>query len=264
MNGYFADAPNSLFENRGGLQFADVAPSAGVALRDAGRGLAVFDADGDGRPDVLATSVSGAPRLYANRTASGTWIAVELVGEGANRDGLGAIVEVEAGGRRWVRSHHGVQFLGQSAAPVHVGLGTSDAVDLVRVRWPGGGVEEVPGLAVDQRVVIQQGVGLVDGRAVPLAEGPLAVRGLQLSAGPNPSRGFLRLRVGSPVAGLAQLTLTDVTGRVVRRAARRVRNGFTELVWDLNGRERIASGSYVLTVVGPSGATSFVLTFVTG
>ncbi len=53
-----------LFENKGGLRFADVAGTAGVAVDGDGRplagmGVAVGDVDGDGRMDLLASNFLG-------------------------------------------------------------------------------------------------------------------------------------------------------------------------------------------------------------
>lgn len=252
VNGYFAaDTPNALFRNDGAFPLSEVAASWGVADRDPARGLAVFDADADGRLDLLIANVSRAPHFYANRAATGAWLSVTLEGNGTNRDGLGATVEVEAGGRRQTRFHHGAQFLGQSLTPVHIGLGSAGAVDRVVVRWPGGMVDEVEGLAVDQRVRIRQGEGLVAGRPVSAAAPPRAGPSVRLlGAGPNPSAGpvHIHLRVDSPAD--VDLAIVDVVGRTVRRLRQPVGVGTAQIAWDGRGGAggRVAAGLYLLTV----------------
>ncbi len=260
VNGYFSDAPNNLFENRGSFPLVDVAQTAGVATRDAGRGLAVFDADLDGRLDVVVTSVSGPARLYGNRSDAGSWLAVKLEGDGANTNALGAVVEVWAGGRHWVRSHHGVQFLGQNLVPVHVGLGDAPAVDRVRVRWLDGTVDEASGLAVDQRVRIRQGVGLVDGQPVRAEERGAGEGGVRLlGAWPNPSRGTLRLQIASDAPAVVDLVLSDVVGRAVRRLQRPIGAGRTDLSWELGADRPLAPGVYALSfVAGARGEALYV------
>lgn len=244
VNGYVAaDTPNSLFVNGGAFPLVESAAAWGVDALDAGRGVAVFDADGDGRQDVLVANVGRSPHFYGNAAPAGAWLAVALEGAGKNTDGLGATVEVEAGGRRWVRFHHGAQFLGQNLGPVHVGLGAVEAVDRVTVRWPGGAVDVAEGLAVDQRVRIRQGEGLVDGRGVAREAGPSAPGGLR--AWPNPTRGAVRVALDGPA--VLDAVVVDALGRTVRRLAAR---GRAEVAWDgrTEAGERVAPGVYGIVV----------------
>jgi hypothetical protein len=63
---------NVLYRNRGEGTFEDVTVEAGAGRRDhaearAGMGIAIGDADGDGRPDILVTNFAGEPKtLYRN------------------------------------------------------------------------------------------------------------------------------------------------------------------------------------------------------
>jgi hypothetical protein len=66
---------------------------------------------------------------------------VRTVGTTSNRDGIGARVRVTAGGVtqvRDIRSSSG--YLSQSDPRAHFGLGDSEKVDRVEVRWPSGRV----------------------------------------------------------------------------------------------------------------------------
>ena len=252
VNGYFAaDTPNALFRNDGATPLAEVAEAWGLADRDPARGLAVFDADADGRLDLLVANVSRAPHFYANRTDAGAWLSISLDGSGANRDALGAVVEVEAGGRRLVRFHHGAQFLGQSLAPVHVGLGGAEAVDRVTVRWPGGEVEEVTGLAVNQAIRIRQGEGLVAGRPVSVDAPPRPARLLRvLGVAPNPSAGAVRVRLEAAAPAEVEVAVVDVLGRTVRRLSESIGAGVADIAWDGRGGagDRVAAGVYLVAV----------------
>ena len=251
VNGYFAaDTPNALFVNDGTTPLAEAAEAWGVADRDPARGLAVFDADADGRLDLLIANVSRAPHFYANRAPAGAWLSIALEGSGMNRDGVGAVVEVEAGGRRFVRFHHGAQFLGQNLAPVHVGLGGAEAVDRVTVRWPGGAEEVVTGLAVDQAVRIRQGEGLVAGRPVLVSAPPRPARLRVVGVGPNPSAGAVRVRLEAASPAEVEVAVVDVLGRTVRRLRRSVGAGTTDVTWDGRGGagDRVAAGVYLVAV----------------
>ncbi len=62
---------NQLFANDGAGKFRDISPSnkAFCGYWNVGRGLACDDYDGDGAPDLLATSIGGRARLFHNISA---------------------------------------------------------------------------------------------------------------------------------------------------------------------------------------------------
>ena len=72
---------------------------------------------------------------------------VQLIGKGqggANRNGLGAVVTVQAGGRKYTKVNDGVSgYLSHSLIPLYFGLGDTDKVDLVTVKWPSGKLQEI-------------------------------------------------------------------------------------------------------------------------
>ena len=152
-----------LFRNLGGGRFEEVTGAGeGFDAPLVGRGAAYADADGDGDLDVVITANGGAPRLLRNDTVAGNVLRVRLVGTSANRDGIGARVEVAAGGRtRWRRVRTGSSYASQSELPVTLGLGNATGVESVRVIWPGGRVDETGPLEANQRLTIEEGAGVV-------------------------------------------------------------------------------------------------------
>ena len=158
----YAQRPQ-LFRNAGGGRFEE-APGAGGGLETplVGRGAAYADFDGDGDLDVVITANGGAPRLLRNDTAAGGLLRVRLIGTAANRDGVGARVEVTAGGRtRWRRVRTGSSYASQSELPVTFGLGGAPRVDAVRVIWPAGRVDEAGPFEAGQGITIEEGAGVV-------------------------------------------------------------------------------------------------------
>ena len=94
---------HSVFRNLGDWKFEDVSRSAGpfFEVKSVGRGAAFADYDNDGKMDAFIVNLGG-PAFLLHNTSPGAdhWIAVKLVGHKSNRDGIGAQVEVVAGGIR--------------------------------------------------------------------------------------------------------------------------------------------------------------------
>lgn len=124
-----------------------------------GRGSAYADVDGDGDLDAIITQVGDKPLLLRNDQSTGHhWLRVKLVGKTANRDAIGAWVEMTAGGvtqRRQVMPTK--SYLSQSELPVTFGLGTADRVESLKVIWPGGQEQTVANVGVDRLITVEQG-----------------------------------------------------------------------------------------------------------
>jgi hypothetical protein len=122
----------------------------GLAKARVHRGLASLDYDGDGRLDVVATTLGGPPVLLRNQVRNGprNWIGFRLRGTKSPRDPAGARVAVTAGGRTQTRELHlGDSFASSSEPVLRFGLGTGTKIDRIVVRWPSGEVEERAPLA---------------------------------------------------------------------------------------------------------------------
>jgi len=156
-----------LFENTQGRRFANVAPGAGeyLATPHMGRGVARGDLDGDGDIDLVVCHTNEPVSILENLTdrRGRHWLGIRLIGtspKGA-RDAAGAIVTLRVAGMpsqtRQVKS--GTSYASSNGLRLTFGLGDSDKVDLITIRWPGGGVQEAGPVAGDQVLVIRQEVG---------------------------------------------------------------------------------------------------------
>lgn len=124
-----------------------------------GRGAAYADIDADGDLDVLLIQSGGAPLLIRNdQQLQHHWLRVKLIGAGANRDAIGAEIELRSGDlvqRRRVMPTR--SYLSQVELPVTFGLGTRESVDSLLVRWPDGETQEVQLPALDRTLEVVQG-----------------------------------------------------------------------------------------------------------
>jgi len=155
--------PLQLFHNSGTtpVSFEDASAQGGPAFARplVGRGLAVGDYDNDGRQDVLVVDSEGRPLLLHNECANaGHWLSVRLVGTKSNRDGIGALVTAQAGGRRLLRlCHTDGSYLSASDKRVHFGLGAATQVDSLTVRWPSGLTQTLKALPADRVLTVREG-----------------------------------------------------------------------------------------------------------
>jgi hypothetical protein len=82
---------------------------------------------------------------------------VKLSGTTSNRDGLGSIIKVTAGGTTYTKVYDGNSgYLSHSLYPVYFGLGTAEAVDSVEVTWPTGKKQIVQSPKINSQLVVKE------------------------------------------------------------------------------------------------------------
>jgi Tfp pilus assembly protein PilF len=135
-----------VLRNRGDGTFEDVSHALGlddVKLHDP-RGLIAADVDGDGAADLIVMQVNAPPVLLKNIGANKNHFArLDLTGLVDNKTALGVKVEVFANGlwQKWeLAGASGYQT--QAAPQILVGLGAADGIDLLRILWPTGVLQD--------------------------------------------------------------------------------------------------------------------------
>jgi hypothetical protein len=125
------------------------------------RAAALIDIDEDGDLDIVTNEFGSEPQVLRSDLAERRgvrYLQVRLVGSRSNRDAIGAVVRVHAGGRilsRWNDGKSG--YLSQSSMPLYVGLGEATAVERIEVEWPSGVDQTVTeGLELNGLVVIEE------------------------------------------------------------------------------------------------------------
>ena len=107
------------------------------------RSSVLFDLDGDGDLDLVTNEMNDRPQVLVSNLSARRpvrYLQIRLVGTRSNRDGLGALVRVHAGGQVFTRQHDGKSgYLAQSALPLYFGLGDATRVEQIEVTWPAGG-----------------------------------------------------------------------------------------------------------------------------
>lgn len=161
------NVPDILLLNDGAGNFSQAPSALGAAGTSLGSGdsVVVADYDRDGFLDIFVTNgAGGAPfnqgpnSLFRNRGNANAWLEVDLEGASANRDAIGAVVTVSAGGRQQVRTlDGGVHRHSQNHKRLHFGLAQAGRIDEMAVRWPDGTVDVYRSFPARQIVALRQG-----------------------------------------------------------------------------------------------------------
>jgi len=157
--------PAQLFWNCGGTPakggFAKVnGNKAGVDLFKpiVGRGSAFADIDGDGDLDVVFTQLHGRPLLLRNdQMLKNHWLRVKLVGNSANRDGVGSLVKLTYGDvTQWRLVSPTRSYMSQSETIATFGLGMDANQVELTVVWPGGSNQILSVSELDTTILVKQ------------------------------------------------------------------------------------------------------------
>jgi enediyne biosynthesis protein E4 len=155
--------PKILYHNNANGTFTDISAEAGSGINTAtsARGLAVGDLWNDGRLSAVISNMNAHPTLLVNQVKNANhWIAFHTVGTKSNRDGIGARITVSAGGRLRVDEvRSGSSYSSNNDMRVHFGLGATDKIEYVQVRWPSGLVEKFQDLKPDSIHELKEGTG---------------------------------------------------------------------------------------------------------
>jgi enediyne biosynthesis protein E4 len=160
--------PTLLYRNLGTGKFADISAQAGPAFAPPrpSRGLATGDLDGDGRPEIVIVNMNQAPAVLKNEGARQNGLAVRLTGVRSNRSAIGARCTIEAGGKRQMQEvMSGGSYYSQNSLTLYFGLGRSQGIDSMVIRWPSGAAQKWSRLAGNRTLLITEGSEEVKSKA---------------------------------------------------------------------------------------------------
>ena len=158
--------PPHVFRNLGKGTFQEVTKSLGASFNSprVGRGAAYADINNDGRLDLLFSTNGGPSYLFLNETSGGAAnqsVRIKLAGTKSNRDGIGAVVKLTAGGETQTQMlRSGSSYLSASELVLTFGLAQHGHAEAIEIRWPSGQVDKLTNVAAGQTVTIMEGKGI--------------------------------------------------------------------------------------------------------
>ena len=151
---------DQLLENIGEEKFSDVSLSKGEYFTKeyVGRGTCVGDYDNDGDLDVVITNLNDQCRfLRNNKGNTNNWIMLSLQGTNSNRDGIGTRIRIKADGKEQIAQKKSTTgYLSQNDPRIHFGVGKSEKIEMIEIKWPSGKIQIFENIPVNQILKVKE------------------------------------------------------------------------------------------------------------
>lgn len=133
---------DQLFKNVGDGKFSDVSLDLSTYFREehVGRGACMGDYDNDGDLDIYIVNLNGSGKFLRNNKGNASnWIILDLAGTKSNRDAIGCRIKIVSDSAvQTSQKKSTTGYLSQNDSRIHFGLGESNIVDQIEIRWPSG------------------------------------------------------------------------------------------------------------------------------
>ena len=153
---------NYAYHNKGNAIFSDETFNWGLEKPAFSNGAAYADLDNDGDLDMVINNIDDEAFVYEN-TSMGKkkddnhYIAVKLVGDSLNRNGLGTWIELYYAGKQQVIEQTPYRgYLSTDQLDPHFGVGNISTIDSIVVKWPDGKMQILKNIATEKTITINK------------------------------------------------------------------------------------------------------------
>ena len=166
-----SDVRNYSFKNRGGINFLDKSTEWGLDAISNSNGAAYSDLDNDGDLDLVVNNINRPAFVYRNNAIlqnANNFLRIKLGGEGKNRYGIGAKVELFYKDQHQVQEQLMSRGFQSSVSPVLIfGTGSQIMIDSLVVTWLGKKIQVIKQVACNQDILLNESDAIAGTRQVP-------------------------------------------------------------------------------------------------
>jgi ASPIC and UnbV/FG-GAP-like repeat len=145
------------YRNNGDLSFSDMSKEWGFTATTFSNGAAYADLDNDGAIDLVINNINDEASVYRNtsmdnKKGNNHYLNIQFAGDSLNRNGLGAIAELHYGQGK-IQVYENTPYRGYLSTIqniAHFGLGKTQTVDSVLIKWPNGKLQLLLQVPTDQ------------------------------------------------------------------------------------------------------------------
>ena len=153
---------NYAFRNNGAVGFDNVTDKWGLSLPTFSNGAAVVDLDNDGAMDMVINNIDDPALIYRNTardkdTVNTHYLHLLFAGSPQNRNGLGATAAIYYDhGKQQVYDNNPYRgYLSTMQGGAHFGIGQTQTLDSVVIRWPDARKQTLRNVRADQVLTVK-------------------------------------------------------------------------------------------------------------
>ncbi|WP_159020919.1 VCBS repeat-containing protein [Algibacter sp. L3A6] len=155
---------NYMYQNKGDFNFKRVNKDWGIEFEGFSNGVIYADLDNDGDLEIVTNNIDDYASVFENKSSEiNNYLMVSFKGKKANAFGLGARVYITTVNKTQMQELTLTRGFESSVAPIlHFGLGKQMDIEVLKVVWPDGKIQQLKNLKANQELVLSYTDAIVE------------------------------------------------------------------------------------------------------